>query len=100
LLSIKYPIGGTHRTGCGNQASSHHRKNLRLAMMEFEPFDWNLVGPDYHSQWPQSLLSALAMLDEPESLFSSAGLTLTDRRNRADIDLIEGLEQLKSWYNG
>lgn len=45
-----------------------------------------------------NILSVPAMSDEPERLFSSAGLTLTDRRNRAGIDLIEALEQLKSWY--
>jgi hypothetical protein len=45
-----------------------------------------------------NVLSVPAMSDEPERLFSSAGLTLTDRRNRAGIDLIEALEQLKSWY--
>jgi hypothetical protein len=27
-----------------------------------------------------------------------AGLTLTERRNRAGVDLIEALEQLNSWY--
>ena len=45
-----------------------------------------------------NVLSVPAMSDEPERLFSSAGLTLTDRRNRAGIDFIEALEQLKSWY--
>jgi hypothetical protein len=45
-----------------------------------------------------NILSVPAMSDEPERLFSSAGLTLTDRRNKAGIDLIEALEQLKSWY--
>jgi hypothetical protein len=45
-----------------------------------------------------NILSIPAMSDEPERLFSSAGLTLTDRRNRAGIDLVEALEQLKSWY--
>jgi hAT family C-terminal dimerisation region len=45
-----------------------------------------------------NILSVPAMSDEPERLFSSAGLTLTNRRNRAGIDLIEALEQLKSWY--
>jgi hypothetical protein len=45
-----------------------------------------------------NVLSIPAMSDEPERLFSSAGLTLNDRRNKAGIDLIEALEQLKSWY--
>ena len=45
-----------------------------------------------------NVLSVPAMSDEPERLVSSTGLTLTDRRNRAGIDLIEALEQLKSWY--
>jgi hypothetical protein len=45
-----------------------------------------------------NVLSVPAMSDKPECLFSSSGLTLTDRRNKAGIDLIEALEQLKSWY--
>jgi hypothetical protein len=45
-----------------------------------------------------NILSVPAMSGEPERLFSSAGLTLTDRRNGAGIDLVEALEQLKSWY--
>jgi hypothetical protein len=38
-----------------------------------------------------NILLVVAMSDEPERLLSSAGLTLTDRRNRAGIDLIEAL---------
>ena len=45
-----------------------------------------------------NILSIPAMSDEPERLFSSARLVVTDRRNRLGIDLIEALEQLKSWY--
>jgi hypothetical protein len=37
------------------------------------------------------------MAAEVERLFSSAGLALTDRRNRMGIDLLEALECLKSW---
>jgi hypothetical protein len=44
-----------------------------------------------------NILSIPVMSDEPERLFSSAGLTLSDRRNKAGIDLIGDLEQLKSW---
>jgi hypothetical protein len=42
-----------------------------------------------------NILLVLAMSDEPERMLSSASLTLTDSRNRAGIDLIEALEQLK-----
>jgi hypothetical protein len=38
-----------------------------------------------------NILLVLAMSDEPERLLSSASFTLTDRRNRAGIDLIEAL---------
>ncbi|ODQ71005.1 hypothetical protein LIPSTDRAFT_73577 [Lipomyces starkeyi NRRL Y-11557] len=34
---------------------------------------------------------------EPERLFSSAKITITDRRNRLGIETIEAIECLKSW---
>ena len=42
-------------------------------------------------------LSIPAMSSEAERLFSSAKITLTDRRNRLGVDLLEALECLKSW---
>jgi hypothetical protein len=42
------------------------------------------------------LLSIPAMSASPERLFSSAGLTITERRNRLGIQSIEALECLKS----
>jgi hypothetical protein len=43
------------------------------------------------------LLSIPAMSAEPERLFSSAKITITDRRNRLGIESIEAVECLKSW---
>ena len=44
------------------------------------------------------LLSIPAMAADPERLFSSAGYMINDRRNRLNIDTIQALECLKSWY--
>ena len=49
------------------------------------------------SKMALNMLSIPAMAADVERLFSSAGLTLTDRRNRMGIDLLEALECLKSW---
>ena len=37
------------------------------------------------------------MLAKAERLFSSAKITLTDRRNRIGVEVCEALECLKSW---
>jgi hypothetical protein len=37
------------------------------------------------------------MSAEPERLFSGAGITIADKRNRIAIEAIEALEYLKSW---
>ena len=37
------------------------------------------------------------MSADPERLFLSAGLMITDRWNRLGIDIIEAIECLKSW---
>jgi hypothetical protein len=39
------------------------------------------------------------MSAEPERLFSSAKITITDRRNRLGIESIEAIECLKSWLS-
>ena len=44
-----------------------------------------------------NILSIPAMAADPERLFSSAGLTITDRRNNLSIQLIEALGRIKSW---
>lgn len=44
-----------------------------------------------------NVLSIPAMSADVERLFSSAGLTLLDRRNRIGTKLLEALECLKSW---
>jgi hypothetical protein len=43
------------------------------------------------------VLSIPAMSADPERLFSSAKITIINRRNRLGIDAIEALECLKSW---
>jgi hypothetical protein len=43
------------------------------------------------------ILSIPAMSAEPERLFSSAKITITDRRNQLGIESIEATECLKSW---
>jgi hypothetical protein len=43
------------------------------------------------------ILSIAAMSPESERLFSSAKITITDRRNRLGIETIEAIECLKSW---
>ena len=44
-----------------------------------------------------NILLIPAMSSSPERLFSSAKITITDRRNRLGIALIQALECLKSW---
>jgi hypothetical protein len=43
------------------------------------------------------VLSIPAMSAAPERLFSSSNLTISDRRNRINIDTVEATECLKSW---
>ena len=45
------------------------------------------------------VLSIPAMSAEPERLFSSAKISITDRRNRLGIESIEAIECLKSWFS-
>jgi hypothetical protein len=45
-----------------------------------------------------NILSIPAMSADVERLFSSAGLTLSDPRNRMGEALLEALECMKSWY--
>ena len=44
------------------------------------------------------ILAIPAMSADPERLFSSAKLLISDLRNRLGIDIIEAFECLKSWY--
>jgi hypothetical protein len=50
------------------------------------------------SKMALDLLSIPAMSASPERLFSTAKLTVTDRRNRLSPQAIEALECLKLWY--
>jgi hypothetical protein len=43
------------------------------------------------------ILSIPAMSVSVERLFSSANITMSDRRNRLTADMIEMIESLKSW---
>jgi hypothetical protein len=44
-------------------------------------------------------LSIPGMSAEPERLFSSAKITVTDRRNRLGSDILEALYCLRSWLH-
>jgi len=50
-----------------------------------------------HAHVGVDLMSIPAILDEPERLFSSAKLLISDRRNRLGDDIMEASECLKSW---
>jgi hAT family C-terminal dimerisation region len=50
------------------------------------------------SRMALNLLSIPAMSAEPERLFSSCKITITDRRNKLSVKVIEALECLRSWY--
>ena len=50
----------------------------------------------YLSKMALDMLSIPAMAADPERLFSSAGLTVTDRRNSLSIQSIEALKCIKS----
>jgi hAT family protein len=50
------------------------------------------------SKMALDILSIPAMSADPERLFSSTKLVLTDLRNRLGMDLLEAFECLKSWY--
>jgi hypothetical protein len=39
-----------------------------------------------------------AILADPECLFSSTKLLITELRNKLGMDIIEAFEYLKSWY--
>jgi hypothetical protein len=45
------------------------------------------------------VLSIPAISAELERLFSSAKISITDRRNRLGIESIKAIECLKSWFN-
>jgi hypothetical protein len=49
------------------------------------------------SRMALDILSIPAMSSDPERAFSAAKITLTDRRNKLSIEMIECLECLKSW---
>jgi hypothetical protein len=49
------------------------------------------------SKMALDILSIPSMSAEPERLFSGAGITITDRRNRLGIESIQAIECLKSW---
>ena len=65
--------------------------------------DWWLA-PEQQAIYPNlikialNLLSIPAMSAELERLFSSCKITVTDRRNKLSVKVIEALECLRSWY--
>jgi hypothetical protein len=66
------------------------------------PIGWWLQ-PIQQAKYPNlskvavNIQSIPAMSTNVERSFSSAGLTLSDRRNRMGTELLEALESLKSW---
>jgi hAT family C-terminal dimerisation region len=66
-----------------------------------EPLYW---WRDHRHEYPTlskmafDLLSIPAMSSECERVFSSAGNTVTDARNRISADLLEAVESLKHWH--
>jgi hypothetical protein len=73
---------------------------------EADPIGWWLEKPQQDafpylskmlSRMALDLLSVPAMSADVEHLFSAAKITLTDRRNRMGMVLMEALECLKSW---
>jgi hypothetical protein len=68
----------------------------------FDPLQWWQEATQ-RSNYPRlskmalDLLSIPAMSAEVERLFSSANITISDRRNRIGIDAVEAIECLKSW---
>jgi hypothetical protein len=44
------------------------------------------------------ILSIPAILADPEYLFSSTKLLISDLRNKLGINIIKAFEYLKSWY--
>jgi hypothetical protein len=51
----------------------------------------------YLSKMALDILSIPAMSTEPERIFSSIGITMTNRRNKLSMLNLEALEQIKSW---
>jgi len=51
------------------------------------------------SQMAINILSIPAMSSDPKQAFSTAKITLTNRRNKLSIEIIECLECLKSWLS-
>ncbi len=50
------------------------------------------------SRMALDILSIPAMSADPERLFSSSKLLISDLKNRLGIDIIEAFQCLKSWY--
>jgi hypothetical protein len=68
------------------------------------PHEWWLE-PQQQLDFPNlsrmaiDILSIPAMSSSAERLFSSASLTISDRRCRLGIDVIKAIECLKSWFS-
>jgi hypothetical protein len=68
-----------------------------------KPIEWWMENTQ-QSTYPNlsrmaiDILSIPAMAADPERLFSSAGWAVNNRRNRLEMETIQALESLKSWY--
>ncbi len=70
---------------------------------EVDPRSWWLENTQQKSypnlsRMALDMLSIPAMSADPERLFSSAKLLISDLRNKLGMDIIEAFECLKSWY--
>lgn len=89
-----------------NQVEGDEYERYCSKMVEWpendDPITWwlqekqRLEYPTLHKM-AINILSIPAMSADVERLFSSAGLTLSNRRNRMGTDMLEALESLKSW---
>lgn len=76
--------------------------SLVIDVSDTDPRSWWLE-PTQRKTYPAlsimalDILSIPAMAAEPERLFSSACITITDRWGQLGIEAIEAIECLKSW---
>lgn len=94
-----------NKKGGTQLAQDEYQQYIRCACIDIpdsDPRSWWLE-PTQRKTYPHlsimalDILSIPAMSAEPERLFSSAKITITDRRGRLGIESIEAIECLKSW---
>lgn len=86
-------------------AQDEYQQYIRCACIDIPDTDLRCwwLEPTQRKLYPHlrimalDILSIPAMAAEPERLFSSARIAITDRRGRLGIEPIEAIECLKSW---